>query len=304
MTSNRRNFIAGLTGLTGMSFLPSNSKEIPRKIHITCNQYNWITFYGREGKTWFENPDASLTDFVKSGLKGYEPAFNNVEEVKKLAPLLKKYGLQMHSVYVSSILHTAEDSEKSINTILAIAKAVKPLGTKILVTNPNPIKWGSTENKTDEQLIIQVKNLDELGAELRKMGMVLAYHNHDPELREAARELHHAMLGTDPQNVKFCLDAHWCYRGSGNSQVALFDIVKLYGSRIVELHLRQSKNGIWTEVFEDGDIDYRRLARELKKQGIKPHLVLEQAVEKGTPNTMNGIESHQKSLKYAIAIFG
>ncbi len=86
--------------------------------------------------------------------------------------------------------------------------------------------------------------------------------------------------------------------------MALFDIVKLYGKRIVEVHLRQSKNGIWTEVFEDGDIDYRRLVKELKKLDIKPHLVLEQCIEKESTNTTNAIDAHRKGLAYTKQLFG
>ncbi len=109
--------------------------------------------------------------------------------------------------------------------------------------------------------------MNRLGAELKKIGLTLAYHNHDMELREAAREFHHMMLGTDPANVTLCLDSHWVYRGSGNSQIALFDIVKLYGSRVSELHLRQSKDGVWTEALGDGDIDYRAFASALRRRG-------------------------------------
>ena len=304
MKQNRRNFLGTMSSVFSASLVAAQSKVLPSNIQVACNQYNWIKFYGREGKTWFADPDTSLSDFVKTGIKGYEPAFNNADDAKKLAPFLKKYDLQMYSVYVNSVLHNAAESQKTIENVLAIADAVKPLGTKILVSNPSPLKWGSTENKNDEQLSTQAENLNKLGAELRKRGMILAYHNHDPELREAAREFHHMMLGTDAQNVKFCLDAHWCYRGSGNSQVALFDIVKLYGKRIVEVHLRQSKNGIWTEVFEDGDIDYRRLVKELKKLDIKPHLVLEQCIEKESTNTTNAIDAHRKGLAYTKQLFG
>ncbi|UCE47796.1 MAG: hypothetical protein JSW47_19625, partial [Phycisphaerales bacterium] len=93
-------------------------------------------------------------------------------------------------------------------------------------------------------------------------------------------------------------------RGAGNSQVALFDVVELYGSRITELHLRQSKDGVWAETFCDGDIDYSALARHLTKLGIRPHIVLEQAVEKGTPKTMTPLEAFSKSTKYTRGVFG
>jgi inosose dehydratase len=131
----------------------------------------------------------------------------------------------------------------------------------------------------------------------------LAYHNHDIELRNAAREFHHMMVGTDPTCVTLCLDAHWIYRGAGNSQVALFDVLKLYGSRISELHLRQSKDNIWTETFDDGDIDYPALAKYLLDIGVKPHIVLEQAVEAGSPKTMGPVEAFRKSSQYARQIF-
>jgi inosose dehydratase len=96
---------------------------------------------------------------------------------------------------------------------------------------------------------------------------------------------------------------HWIYRGSGNSQVALFDIVRLYGKRISELHLRQSKDGTWTEVFGEGDIDYKQLVKELQALKLHPHLVLEQAVEKGSPNILNAIDAHRQSLHYATNLF-
>lgn len=100
------------------------------------------------------------------------------------------------------------------------------------------------------------------------MGITLAYHNHDAEMREGAREFHHMLTGTNPENVKLCLDAHWIYRGAGNSQFALFDIVELYCDRIVERHLRQSHDGIWSEVFGAGDIDYTSLTVMLNKKKL------------------------------------
>ena len=168
-------------------------------------------------------------------------------------------------MYVNSVLHEPQLVEENISEIMAIAEEAKKIGIEILVTNPSPIKWSGPENKTDEQIKAQAIALNLLGKELKSIGIKLAYHNHDMEMRESAREFHHMLTGTDPDNVHLCLDAHWIYRGSGNSQVALFDIVELYADRIVELHLRQSHNGIWSEVFEDGDIDYRsRKANSLK----------------------------------------
>ncbi|WAC09551.1 sugar phosphate isomerase/epimerase family protein [Dyadobacter pollutisoli] len=306
MSQSRRQFLntaavaAGAAVLTDSAWAENQAALFP----VSCNQYSWITFYAREGRDWAADQDVSLTEFASTGIKAYEPAFNHAEEVTKLLPLLKKHQLVMPSVYVNTSLHQADEASKSLESVLAIADALKPAGTKIIVTNPNPIKWGSGENKSDIELAEQAKNLDKLGAELKKRGMSLAYHTHDVELRAAAREFHHMLLATNPSNVSLCLDVHWVYRGSGNSQVALFDIVKLYGKRIIELHLRQSKAGIWQETFGEGDIDYPRLAQMLNDLNVKPHLVLEQCLEKTSPKTMNGVEAHKIDMVYVKKVFG
>jgi inosose dehydratase len=306
MALNRRKFLSTLAVSSGAAFLPE-SESAPARLApypVSCNQYSWITFYARDGRDWGADLNVSLGEFASTGIKAYEPAFNNAAEVKKLLPYLKKYDLVMPSVYVNSTLHNAEEGAKSIASVLEIADALKPANTKIIVTNPNPLKWGGDQNKSDAELTEQAKNLDKLGAELKKKGITLAYHTHDVELRAAAREFHHMLLATKPENVSLCLDVHWVYRGSGNSQVALFDIVKLYGKRIVELHIRQSKGGIWQETFSEGDIDYVRLAKSLNDLNVKPHLVLEQCLEKTSPKTINAVQAHMIDLKYVSAVFG
>jgi inosose dehydratase len=307
MLQNRRTFLTTIAGLASTTiFAKTQASSImlpPDALHIASNQYPWFTFFERQGRNWSDNLDVSLREFSQSGITGYEPIVISAQEIELLAPLLKKYSLEMRSIYVNSILHEADEIDKSIKSITAIGDAAKSLGLKIIVTNPNPIRWGGPEDKTDKQLELQAKALNRLGGELAKRGIILAYHTHDIEMRNAAREFHHMMLATEPKNVSLCLDAHWIYRGSGNSQVSLFDIVNLYGKRISELHLRQSKDGIWTEAFSEGDIDYKRLVAELRKTGVNPHIVLEQAVEKGSTQTLNALEAHKQSLAYAKTLF-
>jgi inosose dehydratase len=300
MTINRRTFLATTAAVSGLSFVEdSHSYPYP----IACNAYNWTTFYKRQNKNWLQDPDASFADLAKTGILAYEPGLNGVDDVKMLAPLLKKYNIAMPSVYVNSVLHKASEAQKSIEAILLMADEVKKLGTKIIVTNPSPIQWGSDLLKSDEELIEQAQNMEKLGQALTKRGLTLAYHTHDVELKGGAREFHHVMLNTSPQYVSFCFDLHWVYRGSGNSQVAVFDVLKLYGKRIVELHIRQSVGGVWAEVFGSGDIDYQRVVRELKALKIRPHLVIEQCVEAKTPHTMDAVEAHIKDLAAVKAVF-
>jgi inosose dehydratase len=306
--SSRRDFLkraGSLSGiiLAGKPQLVSALNKVSNHLHIACNSYTWQVFYRRENRNFFEELDSGFAEVAASGINGFEPGIRSLDEIDRLQPLLKMYHLEMRSIYVNSTLHEVDKADTSISTVVSIAKRAFDLKTKIIVTNPSPINWGGPENKTDDQLKIQADALNQLGTNLKEIGMTLAYHNHDIEFRNGAREFHHMMLGTDPELVKLCLDAHWIYRGSGNSNVALFDIVKLYGSRVVELHLRQSKNFIWTESFGEGDVDYLRLIEYLKQNKIRPHLVLEQAIEKGSDNKLSPLEAHQKSIKNIRRMF-
>ena len=85
--------------------------------------------------------------------------------------------------------------------------------------------------------------------------------------------------------------------------MAVFDIARLYAKRIIELHVRQSRNDVWTEEFGPGDIDYPRLVNLLVERDVRPLIVLEQAVEEASPNTMSAKEAHRKSVTYARRIF-
>jgi len=297
---SRRRFVAASSLAARAAGAAPPPKE---KLHVATNEYPWGTFYAREKRSFSDSLDGVLGEVAAAGLNGYEPLARSPEDVKRLEPLLRKHGLAMRSLYVNSTLHVPGQAEKSIDDVLKIAGVAHAIGTRIIVTNPSPLRWGGQDNKDDAQIRFQAEALDKLGAALAAMGLTLAYHNHDMELRNAAREFHHMMVATDPKHVKLCLDAHWIFRGSGNSTVALSDVVELYGRRVVELHLRQSKDGIWTEVFGDGDIDYPALAKRLAALGAKPHLVLEQAVEKGSPNTMNALEAHRRGQEHARSVF-
>lgn len=287
----------------GTQTVGTAQRKRAHKLHLACNQYPWTVFYQRDNRNFNNELDNGLGELAASVMDGYEPLANNPQELDRLGPLLKKHSLQMRSLYVNSVLHEPDKADESIEYVLAIAEKAKSIGTKIIVTNPSPIQWGGPQNKNDAQLKVQAAALEKLGRQLKEMGLTLSYHNHDIELRNAAREFHHMMVGTDPAYVTLCLDAHWIYRGSGNSAVALFDVLKLYSLRITELHLRQSKDNIWTETFGDGDIDYPALAKYLLNIGVRPHIVLEQAIESGSPNTMSILEAFKQSAQYARRVF-
>ncbi len=244
---NRRAFLH-VTALAAADASMAAEVKMP---HIATNTYPWGTFAKREGKTFPLHTDESLAAIAAAGISGYEPIISKPEEFDGIEERLRAHGLDMRSLYVNSSLHDEAQAAQSMQSVLAIARSAAEIGVKIIVTNPSPIRWGGPEDKTDAQLLTQSAALNRLGTELRRLGLTLAYHNHD-----------------------------------------------------AELHLRQSRGGKWSEVFTaEGDIDYTRLKRWLDQKNLQPHLSLEQAVEPGSPHTLDVIAAHQQSLRNAVALF-
>ena len=300
MKKSRRTFIKSIPVL---SLLPLGIEK-PGQYPISSNTYDWLTFFRRDGKEWGKDLDEDIKLYATSGLTAIEPSLDSEKMAIDYISVLKKYHIQMPSVYVGSVLHQAEKVQATLQHILRIADVVRGHGTKIIVTNPNPITWSQPTNKSDEELRTQVRALEELGAKLRAKGLHLAYHTHNMELRAGAREFHHMLQNTTARNVSFCFDVHWVYRGSDDSELAVFDVLKMYGHRVIELHIRQSQQGIWKETFTaEGDIDYSRFAAELKRLKVMPHLVIEQCLEEKTPITMSVVEAHRMDLMNVKRVF-
>lgn len=268
---------------------------------VSINQWAVGAIRGRDKQAVEIGLDDELAGLASAGIDGLEPSLSSADQVDALVAKLAKHGLQIRSIYTGSAVDDPTTVARESQRIMALAKRVREAGAEIIVTNPRPLP--NRQGKSDEQLRTQAAALNELGHALAALGVRLAYHNHDVELQHAAREFHHMMIATDPEALSLCLDAHWVYRGAGNSQVALFDVLELYGSRVIELHLRQSTDNIWSETFGDGDIDYRAIARRLAALDIRPLLVLEQGPERETPQTLEIAEVHRRSADYARQVF-
>ncbi len=303
---DRRRFLAD-AGLAAAAMICGGTSvgrtaEPGDRLHVSINQWSVGASRGRDKQKAQVSFDEELAGLAASGINGLEPGLGSADQVGPLAAQLKKHGLELRSIYTGSALDDLAKVGKEVERVVALAKRAKEAGTRIIVTNPSPLP--NRQGKSDEQLKTQAAALDKLGHELAAIGVTLAYHNHDVEMQHAAREFHHMMLGTDSRALSLCLDVHWVYRGAGNSQVALFDVVKLYGSRIAELHLRQSTGNVWSETFGDGDIDYRELVKRLVEAGVRPLVELEQGPEGATPQTMGTAAVHQRSVRYVREVFG
>jgi len=298
----RRQFLSAALATTGAALaaetLLAQEAQAPaedKRLHVAVNQYTCDTFYRRENVDFWTR----LAEIKNAGVDGIEATLGSGNDTAAAGKRLADHGLAMRSIYTSGNLHDEEAGERELARLLEIGEKAKPFGTEIIVFNP-----AAKGGKSDTELIRQSKNMDTLGAGWKKLGIALAFHYHTTELEFGGREFHHVLCGTDPDNVLLCFEQHWSYRGSGNSQVAVFDHLKLYSDRVVSVHLRQSVNNVWSETFGEGDIDNVRLAAGLKKLPKTAHIVLEQAPENGTPKTLAPAEVFRRSAEYVRGMFG
>ncbi|MGQ9609048.1 MAG: sugar phosphate isomerase/epimerase family protein [bacterium] len=255
---------------------------------------------------WSQMPDSAskglvgeLSEVKTAGFSAFETNLSIVSDAEKVRSLLENYDLQISSLYSGGSFHTKELAQTSISEILNSASFASNLGVRSITLNPNPKSGGG--EKTDDELSIQASNLNELGKMLyESYGMSLFIHNHTPEIVNNAREFRSYCDLTDPTYVNVCIDVHWVYRGG----VDPFLLTREYGNRIKAMHIRNSKDGIWTEDFNDGDIDYRAYRDLLEEINYDGWITLELAYESSTKITRPLVENAKLSREYIRKIFG
>jgi len=267
---------------------------------LSTQIYVWTQQFQSERKTLEEGIEEALAAIRRAGYRRVELTsdFLSGDLRQKTLMLLKQNELEMPTFYAGSTLHEVDAAEKSIAQIVEVAEGVKGSTVRGIVTNPSPKPEGG--RKTDEELGVQARYLNILGAELRKRGIRLMVHHHTPELVEHAREWRHQLTFTDPQCVSCCVDVDWAIRG-GQEPIAF---LRETGSRLASIHLRSSRNGVWMEEFGSGDFDYRQVANYLKEIDFHGYLVVELAYEKETRVTRSLEGNLRLSRLYAAELFG
>lgn len=293
-SASRAALLAATTGLS----LPSLATAASVKPVVGSQLYGWGQYYDREGKSMDAHLDDVLHALRDSGYDYAEGSLDTQtpDNNARFADRLRAKGLRAVSLYTGGAFHTAAGSARTIERTLAAAKVAHKAGFEVVVCNPDSIG----RDKTDEELKVQSQALTQLGTQLRAIRMRFGIHHHTPEMRQGAKEFHHNFQQSAEGVVDFCYDVHWVYRGG----VAPSRALELYGRRVVSWHLRQSREQIWWEDLDGGDLDYVEIAKIAKKQRIPRRFTVELAIESGTKVTRTAIQNHQRSRDYVRQVFG
>jgi inosose dehydratase len=225
-------------------------------------------------------------EFFSSSLRG------------RVLELLRSNHLSMPSVYVGGAMHEPKLADATIERALEVAAICRPFGCNAVVNNPNPKPAGAA--KTDDELRIEAQSLDRMGHALLEKGFQLRVHHHTPEMANNAREWRYLLNNTNPKYASLCMDVDWIHQGGQDPMTLLREA----GKRVSEIHVRNSKNKLWLESVEDGDVDYRQIAAYFAQAAIYPLIVVELAYRENTVVTRSLTDDLKRSRVYAQQVFG
>jgi len=272
---------------------------------IACQCYVFEQDYGARKEKTIDHVDEILGTVSDAGFRAVELTSNyfTPEKTASSLELIDKHGLALPIAYIGGPMHDdrwhqTHDAALAMADRLKAHQDGKARGLEAISFNCDPKP--RSEAKTDAELVTEAQALETLGADLKKRGLRLVVHAHAPEMADHAREWRYFFHHTTAANVGICLDTHWVYRGGEN----VMDLVREAGSRIGDVHLRNSVGGVWLEEVADGDVDYRAVAAELKKQRYTGWLTVELAWDPGTVKTRSLGEDLKRSSLYVERIFG
>ncbi|MBI5688978.1 MAG: sugar phosphate isomerase/epimerase [Verrucomicrobia bacterium] len=295
---SRREFLrqSGLAALTSVAAAAVARAAATPPALVGSNAYGWGQYAKRDKKA--HDLTATMAAVRELGYDYLEATMDPArpDEVGEMANQMRARGLQPVSLYCGPRLHEAGAAATVVGQVLAAARVARANGFQSLTCNPAPIGRA----KTEAELATQAAALRDLGRGLKEIGIRLGLHHHLPEMAQQAREFHQNFRQTNPAEVGFCYDVHWVWKGG----VPPAEALPAYGNRIVSWHLRQSRDGIWWEDLDTGDIDYGAIARYATEHRLPRLFTVELALEPKTLITRDGIENHRRSRTFVRTVFG
>lgn len=278
------------------AYAAEQTASVDSKSLVGSNVYGWGQYAQRDGKSLDVGEVLSALrdtgyDYLETFLNVQRP-----EEAPQFAEQCKAKGLRPVSLYVGARLHEAKPAKEAVEKLLAAGKLCAGAGFQVFSCNADPIG----REKTDDELKTQAAALADLGAGLNALGLKLGIHQHLPEMANRAREFHYDFDHTKPDEVGWCYDVHWVWKGG----IQPLDALKQYGERVVTWHLRQSRDGLWWEDLDTGDIDYAAVAKYAREHHLARRFSVELALEPGTKITRSVVENHRRSREFVRKTFG
>jgi inosose dehydratase len=266
---------------------------------LSLEGYIWQNYAAREKKSLADALDEVFPTARYGGFSNIELSDSFFSPVLKdrVLQLTRANGLLMPSVYVGGGMHEDALADRTIARALEVGALCREFDCHAILNNPDTKPKSAA--KTDDELSVQAKSLNRMGETLNAHGFQFRVHHHTAEMADNAREWRHILRNTDPQYVSLCVDVEHAQHG-GMDPVTL---LREAGSRVTELHLRNKRHEVLLETFDDGDIDYHKIAAVVHELGLNPLIVIELAYHDDTVITRSLGDDIRVSRINATKIF-
>lgn len=262
---------------------------------LAVQTYVWTQDFAARRITLYDGLPQLFSETRGAGFERIElmPAFFTADTRQRTEGLLRQLGFELPIVYSGARLYD-DAADASIVKVLDLAAIVKPLGCGIINVNPDPKPDQAL--KSDEELRKQAQEVEKLRLALEAQGMKLMLHHHSPEMKNGAREWFHLLRNT---KAGICLDVDWVHQGGQDPR----RLLEVAGKRVMSLHIRNARKGVWTQSLDEGDYDYSSLLARLRHTRYDGYLVVELAWNPETRKTRTLKDNLERSRVWAEKTF-
>jgi inosose dehydratase len=216
---------------------------------------------------------------ARLGYQGFETSLTSVSPQSGRASVCRRdfesRHIQFVSAHASGVLYDQDKVASELEGLERAAEYTAQMGASHLIVSapdvPHP------DGKLDLQAVhTKTKALNRLGAAVKKDGLKLCYHNHQPEFRDKPSQMSYLLKETDPGLVSLCLDVGHCY---GLIDPAAFTAE--HYRRIAIFHLRDETRAVTGEVVDTepgyGKINLKGIVAPLLNSDWEGWLELEES---------------------------
>jgi len=251
---------------------------------------------GCQGNAWNLDPArfdlllAALRDMKTLDFAGFET------NIRFLQPQLVRVAEARAAIQQTGLVFIgAHTGLPQADTAGKLVEQARQFDARSLVVSHSGLSPTGQFSKND--LDAKVKALDLAGARAADAGLVLAYHNHQPEFRNSAAEAAGLVRRTDPERVSFMLDI-------GHAWLACPDVIPFFEAhhqRVFGLHVRDFHDRRSVPLGQ-GEFPLKALAGVIRRTGWTGWLIDEE--ERPDEPDKPGMKATGPSRKTMREIFG
>lgn len=293
MTLSRRSLLAGAAGAAAAGLAPFGfgAAKGPRP---GCQANAWNLDPNR-----FDLLLTAIKEMKELGFQGYETNIRFVEpqlgRAAEARAQLDGYGLEFAGAHTNVPDWEKLGLEAAAGQVAESAGQAKQFGAHALVMSHKGLS--PTGEFTPRALEAKARMLNAAGRRCADLGLVLAYHNHQPEFRNHAAEELGLLKSTDPKLVFLMLDIGHAWLANPDA----IDVFAAHSQRCYGLHVRDFHNRVSVPLGQ-GEFPLKKLAAVVRETGWSGWLIDEE--ERPNDPDKPGIKATGPSRRTMKEIFG